>query len=312
MGRIKKPIIAEGPTATLALELRTLRRNAGDPAYRLMGKRGNFSHTGLSQADRGDKLPTWECMRAYVLACGTTDEELAHWRTRWESTKRAVELRKLTTSPPPLPVSDIAAAVDAQTPQGPRLPDLELAGLATMEELVDALDTIATRQQLDTATLIERMNMPRPKYQPVPASDGTLPPSQVRCLLRQPNRPTLREVERLVAACGGSAADLVEWCRHWRRLNDAEIQARYQLMLIMEGCDKEPNREPRQAVQPEEEAAADDGVAAAPESPESEDTGSYWSRHRGFLVISAGAVLTVALLLLVVRVVEASLRGLSL
>ena len=54
---------------------------AGSPSYRAMGERVHFSHTALSKAASGQRLPTLEVTLAYVRACGSDDE--SEWRVRW-------------------------------------------------------------------------------------------------------------------------------------------------------------------------------------------------------------------------------------
>ncbi|WP_416969569.1 hypothetical protein [Streptomyces sp. 4F14] len=93
MGRPESPLDPQdGPVQRLAHELRELRRAAGGPSYRTMGKAAGLSASTLSQAAAGERLPTLAVLRGYVLACGG---DLAEWEPRWkeaeEETGRAPE-----------------------------------------------------------------------------------------------------------------------------------------------------------------------------------------------------------------------------
>jgi hypothetical protein len=81
MPRPPRPVDpSEGPVQRFAAELRKLRAEAGDPAYRDMAKKVYRSKTALADAASGHRLPTWDVTRAYVEACeGDVDE----WRERW-------------------------------------------------------------------------------------------------------------------------------------------------------------------------------------------------------------------------------------
>jgi hypothetical protein len=99
--RQKKPISPEltGPVAQFAQSLRELRDRAGNPSYDKMAKLGFSSKASLATADNGNKLPSWEVTRAYILAC---DGDEQAWRDHWQTT--AEEDRKSknaanTTSP---------------------------------------------------------------------------------------------------------------------------------------------------------------------------------------------------------------------
>ena len=87
MGRPEKPLsTADGPIAQIASDLRQMRA-AADLTYRDMGEKAHYSHTSLSRAAKGERLPTWETTQAFVRACGATDEEVHEWRRRWVSAR---------------------------------------------------------------------------------------------------------------------------------------------------------------------------------------------------------------------------------
>src|SRR2546423_13582483 len=81
MPRAEKPISTSGPVAILAAELRELRHWAGTPTYRALAARAGYSSTVLSQAAAGQKLPTWDVVHAYVVACGG---DPTPWKQRWQ------------------------------------------------------------------------------------------------------------------------------------------------------------------------------------------------------------------------------------
>ncbi|GAA2805497.1 hypothetical protein GCM10010452_37820 [Crossiella cryophila] len=65
-----------------ALELRELRRRAGNPPYRLLAERARFSRTVLADAARGHRQPTLPVTLAYAKACGANP---AVWARRWRA-----------------------------------------------------------------------------------------------------------------------------------------------------------------------------------------------------------------------------------
>ncbi|GAA2468273.1 WD40 repeat domain-containing protein [Streptomyces macrosporus] len=88
-----------GPVERFAFELRTLRREAGTPTYKVLAERAGYSVTALSQAAAGERLPTLPVALAYVRACGGDVEE---WERRWRDTAReAARLRDDDEARPP-------------------------------------------------------------------------------------------------------------------------------------------------------------------------------------------------------------------
>ncbi len=76
-----------GPAARFGSALRQLRENAGSPTYRQLAARPgvHFSASVLSTAANGRKIPPWEHVRAYVIACEGTDclGALKYWKRQW-------------------------------------------------------------------------------------------------------------------------------------------------------------------------------------------------------------------------------------
>lgn len=91
MPRPERPLdTTDEPVAEFAAGLRALRETAGNPAYRSLARRANFSAATLAAAASGRRLPTLPVTRAYVEACGGDAEE---WTARWRELAR--------TTPPP-------------------------------------------------------------------------------------------------------------------------------------------------------------------------------------------------------------------
>jgi hypothetical protein len=81
MGRPQRPIDpADGPVAEFAAGLRRLRADGGNPSYRVMARRSNYSVTTLSDAAGGRQLPTLAVTLAFVKACGG---DPAEWASKW-------------------------------------------------------------------------------------------------------------------------------------------------------------------------------------------------------------------------------------
>ncbi|WP_316527945.1 helix-turn-helix domain-containing protein [Kitasatospora brasiliensis] len=86
MGRQEIPLDpAGGPVQRFAVELRELRRDAGDVTYRVMAGRTGYSVATLSRAAGGQQLPSLPVALAYVQACGGDPME---WERRWHTAVR--------------------------------------------------------------------------------------------------------------------------------------------------------------------------------------------------------------------------------
>ncbi|MEV4347006.1 tetratricopeptide repeat-containing protein [Actinoplanes sp. NPDC049596] len=81
MGRPEVPLDPEhDPLHAFADRLRRLRTEAGRPTYQAMSRAAGRSVAALSGAARGEELPTWQTVTAYVAVCGgRPDEFLAAW-----------------------------------------------------------------------------------------------------------------------------------------------------------------------------------------------------------------------------------------
>ncbi|MEU4767298.1 XRE family transcriptional regulator [Actinosynnema sp. NPDC023794] len=81
MPRTERPLVEEDtPVLKFAGDLRRLRRVAGLPSYRELGRQANYSPAALSEAVAGRRLPSLAVTRAFVRACGGDVEE---WTARW-------------------------------------------------------------------------------------------------------------------------------------------------------------------------------------------------------------------------------------
>lgn len=85
MGRRERLLDADaGPLNAFATDLRRLRRQAGNPPYRELGRRAGYSASALSVAASGHTLPSLDLTLAYAGACGA---DLAEWEARWKEAK---------------------------------------------------------------------------------------------------------------------------------------------------------------------------------------------------------------------------------
>jgi hypothetical protein len=66
--------------ATFVADLRRLRSDAGQPPFRKMAATARYSHTALSGALSGGRLPSLDLTLAFVRACGGDEQA---WRARW-------------------------------------------------------------------------------------------------------------------------------------------------------------------------------------------------------------------------------------
>jgi hypothetical protein len=234
MGRRKTPISGEGPVPTLAEELRTLRVTANSPTYRAMSKISNISHNALSEADRGQRLPTWPCVRAYLVGCGVTDvAEFERWRQRWESTKNAVELRN-DLMPTAVRQDQSKARLMIINTITPNLPDATASDHPrTMQDLVNALNDLIASQGFSSASRLV-LKAPTPVAD-IPAGQPPKPPWEgltemsIRAVLTGRTRPTLQSVIQIITACGGNRADVARWTTRWQHIANSETRAQAEL-----------------------------------------------------------------------------------
>jgi hypothetical protein len=130
MGRPERPLDPEsGPLAAFAMDLRELRRSAGNISYRELAKRALFSPSVLSAATSGFSLPTLRVTLAFVKACGGNQAE---WARRWRVVARAtgsvaeqdagtrVAAVEKAGESSPVPALELALPLPAQLPGGSR------------------------------------------------------------------------------------------------------------------------------------------------------------------------------------------------
>ncbi len=67
--------------AAFVAALHQLRVQAGRPSLRSMARAMNYSHTALSSALAGNRLPSLDLTLAFVRTCGGDEQQ---WRIRWE------------------------------------------------------------------------------------------------------------------------------------------------------------------------------------------------------------------------------------
>ncbi|MFE6866603.1 helix-turn-helix domain-containing protein [Kitasatospora sp. NPDC057692] len=117
-GRPERPLDPDaGPVEAFAHALRALRREAGNPSYRWIADRAHYSHTVLSDAARGERLPTLAVTLAFVEACGA---DRGAWEARWHLHQQLAAGTLPRTAP--LQAPDAADPPDAVHPPEPAAP----------------------------------------------------------------------------------------------------------------------------------------------------------------------------------------------
>jgi hypothetical protein len=115
VGRAETPVDPDlGPLQRFAYDLQVLRRRAGEPTYRAMGRRVGMSPSVLSEAAKGRRLPTLQATLAFVRACG--EEAESGWHERWERTRAQLNQAPPRPRPKPSPVPKPRAAVTVMEP----------------------------------------------------------------------------------------------------------------------------------------------------------------------------------------------------
>ncbi|GAA4232658.1 hypothetical protein GCM10022254_33150 [Actinomadura meridiana] len=197
-----------GPVAAFAVALRRLRADAGGISYRAMATRSFYGYTTLAEAASGQRFPSWEVTRAYVLACGG---DLREWERRWREAadvlRRGGGDKNGERSPP------------RRTPYAsPRTPAVRAAQVdptraRTSHELVEMLDELRSRAGLSLRQLVERS---RSETSTGPVAE--LARTTVSEILRGERPPRVQVVLRIVELCGGTSSDLRNWAAACHRL----------------------------------------------------------------------------------------------
>jgi DNA-binding NarL/FixJ family response regulator len=155
MPRRENPIDPAGDAlAQFALQLRALRRTAGQPPYREMAKTAHYSAPALSKAANGRWRPTWNCVEAYLRACHVADIHLIkQWRHRWEAVRDATRRGSGTSdseSVAPTVTSDGSSGADQRShlSGGAELPDSTVGkpGTAERDHATDDRPALSSRR----------------------------------------------------------------------------------------------------------------------------------------------------------------------
>jgi len=67
--------------AAFAVDLKIVRRHAGDTPYRQLATTTGYSIATITRALKGEILPSWDFTKAFLTACGADD--LDRWRNKW-------------------------------------------------------------------------------------------------------------------------------------------------------------------------------------------------------------------------------------
>ena len=103
--------------AAFGAELRKLRIEAGEPAFRSLAHSTGYGRTTLHDALQGNRLPTLDVTLGLVRALGGNEDQ---WRARWVSVRRDLDAQR-PSAPVLTPDAPVSAA---EGPEGaPSLPD---------------------------------------------------------------------------------------------------------------------------------------------------------------------------------------------
>lgn len=111
---------------SFARDLAQLRTQAGNPSFRTMAKRsGQIAHTTLHDAVRGNRLPSWDTVEQFVIACNA---QPADWKPAWVRASTATdtapgvgeEIQPEVSSAPAItsPTSQVTPRTQAATAPG--------------------------------------------------------------------------------------------------------------------------------------------------------------------------------------------------
>ncbi|WP_433696827.1 hypothetical protein [Nocardiopsis sp. CA-288880] len=95
------PLLAATP-AEFIETMRRYRRWAGEPSFREMNRRVEFcSAAAFCATLRGDQLPKYSVLNAFVVACGGSEEDFQRWVTAWRRLDQNGEERPTMILLPP-------------------------------------------------------------------------------------------------------------------------------------------------------------------------------------------------------------------
>jgi len=97
--------------AAFGAELRRLRIEAGEPAFRTLAHSTGYGRTTLHDALQGNRLPTLDVTLGLVRALGGNEDE---WRARWVSVRSGLDERR-PSAPASTPDSDVPVP---ESPEG--------------------------------------------------------------------------------------------------------------------------------------------------------------------------------------------------
>ncbi|WP_433369213.1 helix-turn-helix domain-containing protein [Actinoplanes sp. CA-142083] len=173
------------PVATLKQGLRELKERDGDPSYRELAKRSNFSHTVLAQAVSSTMLPTWQVTEAFVAGCGGDPDA---WRSRWEAASDACRPKSSQTAP--------ANSIAAQTADG-------------------------DSRMLFASDLARRIDKEQSSRKAV-ADKAGFAPSTLSVALSGQRLPRPEMLSAVLGAVGASPGEIDQWLERRVRLGTAE------------------------------------------------------------------------------------------
>ncbi len=121
----KPPDPKAGAASAFAYGLYQLWTGVATPPLREMALAVNLSHSSLSRAMKGDRVPTWETTKAFVTACAG---DLVDWERRWQAAKTAETTEKRAAKAAAAVAKQNAAAAAARrAAQAPTIPIAPIA-----------------------------------------------------------------------------------------------------------------------------------------------------------------------------------------
>jgi hypothetical protein len=244
MSTRERPIPEDAPAKKLAERLRELRRAAGTPSYRDMGRAVFVKHNTLSRVASG-KYVRWPCVEQYIDALNkvggnVTEHEIRELRALWEEARRrhydqvAAKTRAAAEKASAAGEHSLIMWMEPRTTQAraerePESSQGSPAPSSTRQSLLGAIDTeadlVAALNDLVQEKRIDLRELRRPRL----AHDfinRKSPQQDVEAweVLTGRRAPTPDVVQRIIQEiCGLSKSEAADWTTTLRRAQDAAL-----------------------------------------------------------------------------------------
>jgi transcriptional regulator with XRE-family HTH domain len=230
-GRRDTPLPTSGPAVPLAGRLRELRERSGF-TYKELSARANYTSPALSKAANGKDLQSLDVVRAYALACGADQTEVAEVEALYAKAKaEQIQLRKARrrasgqdAAPDPRLGSRVVQRVfenvvlqdenkKKRAPSEKEYSTADPAEILDYEQFGIALEQIRTEAKLTVRELIEE------SVKNAPEGLG-LKKTTVYAVLGNKIVPSEQFVEAYLTACGMPRDRVQAWRNRLRDLNE--------------------------------------------------------------------------------------------